>query len=59
MNMVMGIICGLIILGEGERYNSENLIGISLAMVIVVFGIIILGFKKTQIATETNNEKLH
>jgi len=49
----MGIICGLIILGEAERYKMANRIGIFLACVIVVSGIVILlGFKKTAIVTQ-------
>ena len=48
----MGIICGLIILGEAERYKMANRIGIFLACVIVVSGIILLGFKKTAIVTQ-------
>ena len=52
LNLVMGIICGLIILGEVERYKTANLIGIFLACIIVISGIILLGFKKTAIATK-------
>ena len=57
MNMVMGIVCGLIILGEAERYTMESLVGISIAMLVVALGILVLGFKKTQISNETTNSQ--
>ena len=54
MNMVMGIICGLVLLGENERYSHENMIGICIAMIVIIAGIFVLGFKKTLIASEAD-----
>ena len=56
MNMVMGIICGLVILGEDERYSGESMVGICIAMLVTIAGIFVLGFKKTLIATEAGSQ---
>ena len=56
MNMVMGIICGLVLLGEDERYSRESMIGICIAMLVTIAGIFVLGFKKTLIASEAETQ---
>ena len=48
--MVLSIICGLIMLGEAGRYSTGSLFGLSISMLVIVAGIMILGFKKTSIA---------
>ena len=45
----MCIACGLVLLGEAERYSKGSLIGISVAILIIMFGIFIIGLKKTKI----------
>ena len=52
MNMVFGIVCGLIILGESDRYSAGSLVGISFSMILITAGILVLGFKKTSIANK-------
>ena len=56
MNMVMGIICGLVLLGEDERYSCDSMIGICIAMLVTIAGIFVLGFKKTLIASEADRQ---
>ena len=56
MNMVLSIICGLIMLGEADRYTTGRLFGLSICMLIIVLGILILGFKKTSIAKAENED---
>ena len=58
LNMCLSIICGLIILGESEFYSTGSLVGITIFMLVVSAGVILLGFKKTKIATAAKkNEK--
>ena len=45
----MFIACGLVLLGEAERYSKGSLIGISVAILIIMLGIFIIGLKKTKI----------
>ena len=51
LSMVFNVVCGLLLLGEAERYPTGNLIGISFAVCVSVSGIFVLGLKKTLIAT--------
>ena len=50
LSIVSNIICGLILLGEADRYGTGNLIGISFAVLITVSGIFVLGAKKNYLA---------
>ena len=50
-NMVMTILSGLILLGEAESYSTGSLIGLSVAVVVIVAGILLLGVKKTTVST--------
>lgn len=52
MNMVMSILCGLILLGERDRYPTANFVGLIIAVVTIVAGTLVLGYKKTQIKTQ-------
>ena len=51
-NMCMTILCGLILLGEADHYTTAKLVGLSLAVLTIVIGILVLGFKKTKVSTE-------
>ena len=49
-SMIFNIICGLVLLGEADRYKTSHLIGISFSVIVTIFGIFVLGYKKTYIA---------
>jgi len=51
-NLVLGIVCGLLILGERDRYSTGDTVGIFLACMVVIGGIFVLGFKKTAIESQ-------
>lgn len=52
MNMIFNIVCGLILLGEADRYPTGNIVGISIGVVITVAGILVLGKKTNFIAKD-------
>ena len=54
--MCTGIIMGFLILGEAERYGTGHIIGVCIGMLIVAAGILILGYKKTAIETESKKK---
>ena len=45
MTMIFNIISGLILLGEGSRYPTGKLVGISVSVVVSCVGIFVLGAK--------------
>ena len=55
--MIWEVICGLILLGEAERYSTSHLVGISIGVIVTVLGIFVLGGKKAQIAIEDEKER--
>ena len=50
LSLIFNIICGLILLGEASRYGTGNLIGISIAVIVSIVGIFVLGAKKNYLA---------
>ena len=44
---------GFLILGEAERYSTGHIIGVCIGMLVVAAGILILGYKKTAIETDS------
>ena len=51
--MCISIIMGFLILGEAERYSTGHIIGVCIGMLVVAAGILILGYKKTAIETDS------
>ena len=47
---------GFLILGEAERYSTGHIIGVCLCMLVVAAGIMILGYKKTAIETDSKKK---
>ena len=54
-NLVLGIVCGLILLGEATRYSTGSLFGLFLACIVCVSGIAVLALKKTAITSKKNS----
>ena len=44
---------GFLILGEAQRYSTGHIIGVCIGMLVVAAGILILGYKKTAIETDS------
>ena len=44
---------GFLIRGEAERYSTGHIIGVCIGMLVVAAGILILGYKKTAIETDS------
>ena len=57
MNMIYTIICGLIFLNEVEDFKTIKFIILWIAIGVVVWGILLLGFKKTRLL-KTEEEKI-
>lgn len=55
--MSFSVICGLLILGEADRYSAGKLIGISISVIISCAGIFVLGAKHSIIASEEESKK--
>lgn len=55
-NMCISIIMGFLILGEAERYSTGHIIGVCFGMLVVAAGIMILGYKKTAIETDSKKK---
>lgn len=55
--MVFNIVCGLLLLGEGERYATANLFGISLGVIICICGVLVLGKKRTMLGAVKKKEE--
>ena len=49
MNMIYTIICGLIFLNEVNDFKTLKFILLWIAIGIVIWGILLLGFKKTRL----------
>ena len=47
---------GFLILGEAERYSTGHIVGVCFGMLVVAAGILILGYKKTAIETDSKKK---
>jgi len=54
--MIFEVIVGLTILGEGNRYSTSHLIGISFGMIISISGIFVLGCKKNLVEAVSDDK---